>query len=222
MRLASAFLAAAFLLGASWLLAFPIPVAAQDETGFTSLFDGKTLTGWTGGNGGYVVKDGAIVCDPTAKGGGNLYTEKEYADFEFRFEFRLEAGSNNGIGIRAPKQGDAAFEGMEIQVLDDGADVYKDIKDWQRHGSVYGVVAAKSGHLKPVGEWNTETIRIQGSKIMVTLNDVVIVDADLKEAAKDGTLDGREHPGLKRTKGHICFCGHGAYAAFRNLRIKEL
>jgi hypothetical protein len=198
-----------------------LPCFAQDEEGFVSLFDGKTLKGWNG-SGGYVVKDGAIVCDPSAKGGGNLYTEKEYGDFELRFEFRLEAGSNNGIGIRTPKEGDPAYVGMEIQVLDDSSDRYKGIQPWQHHGSVYGIVAAKPGHLKPVGEWNSEVIRIKGSKITVILNDVVIVDADLEEASKNGTIDGREHPGLKRTKGYICFCGHGEYAAFRNLRIKEL
>jgi hypothetical protein len=159
-----------------------LPCFAQDEEGFVSLFDGKTLKGWNG-SGGYVVKDGAIVCDPSAKGGGNLYTEKEYGD---------------------------------------SSDRYKGIQPWQHHGSVYGIVAAKPGHLKPVGEWNSEVIRIKGSKITVILNDVVIVDADLEEASKNGTIDGREHPGLKRTKGYICFCGHGEYAAFRNLRIKEL
>lgn len=203
-------------------LALVCAVAQAQEEGFRSLFDGKTLAGWTGGAGGYVVKDGAIVCDPKAKGGGNLYTEKEYANFELRFEFRLEKASNNGIGIRAPKQGDPAFDGMEIQVLDDGDEAYKDIQPYQSHGSVYGVIAAKRGFLKPVGEWNSETIRIEGSKIKVTLNGEVIVDGDIHEASKNGTIDKREHPGLKREKGFVCFCGHGAYAAFRNLRIKEL
>lgn len=203
-------------------LAMICAASHAQEDGFKPLFDGKTLAGWTGGNGGYVVKDGAIVCDPKAKGGGNLYTEKEYGNFELRFEFRLEKGSNNGIGIRAPKEGDAAFDGMEIQVLDDGDEMYKDIQPYQSHGSVYGVIAAKRGFLKPVGEWNSETIRIEGSKIKVTLNGEVIVDGDIEEASKNGTLDKRPHPGLKREKGFVCFCGHGAYAAFRNLRIKEL
>lgn len=211
----------AAILTSTFVLLSSISSPAQ-ESGFTSLFDGKTLKGWTGGEGGYVVKEGAIVCDPKAKGGGNLYTEKEYGNFELRFEFRLEKASNNGIGIRAPKEGDPAFAGMEIQVLDDGDVAYKDIQPYQSHGSVYGVIAAKRGFLKPVGEWNSETIRIEGSKIKITLNGEVIVDGDIKEASKNGTIDKREHPGLKREKGYICFCGHGAYAAFRNLQIKEL
>ena len=96
-------------------------VWGADEAGFRSLFDGKSLTGWklVGGHGpGYVVEDGKIVCP--AAGGGNLFTEKEYRNFAFRFEFRLTAGANNGVGIRAPYEGDAAYQGMEIQILDDG------------------------------------------------------------------------------------------------------
>src|SRR5471030_483782 len=67
---------------------------AADEAGFTSLFDGKTLNGWklVGGHGpGYVVRDNKIVCP--AEGGGNLFTEKEYGNFVFRFEFALTAGA---------------------------------------------------------------------------------------------------------------------------------
>jgi len=82
--------------------------------GFVRIFDGKTLNGWTlvGGVGpGYVPKDGILDCP--SDGGGNLFTEKEYSDFAFKFEFKLESGSNNGIGIRAPLQGDAAYVGME-------------------------------------------------------------------------------------------------------------
>ncbi|MCU0876269.1 MAG: DUF1080 domain-containing protein [Pirellulaceae bacterium] len=195
-------------------------VIAADEEGFVSLFDGQTLAGWQGDKSGYEVVDGAIVCKE--KGGGNLYTEKEYADFHLKFEFKLTPGANNGIGIRAPMQGDPAFVGMEIQVLDDGDDRYKGIKDWQRHGSVYGIVAAKPGHQKPVGEWNEEEIIVKGSHVKVILNGTTIVDADVAEASKPKTLDGREHPGLKRDKGFITFCGHGAHVEYRNLRLKEL
>src|SRR2546423_1857391 len=94
-------------------------VAFCAEPGFHRLFDGKSLNGWklVGGKGpGYIVENHMIVCP--ANGGGNLFTEKEYANFILRFEFRLTEGANNGIGIRAPYEGDAAYQGMEIQVLD--------------------------------------------------------------------------------------------------------
>jgi 3-keto-disaccharide hydrolase len=200
------------------ILALPA-FGADSEEGFVSLFDGKTLDGWQGGKDGYEIVEGAIVCKE--KGGGNLYTAKEYANFHLKFEFKLTPGANNGIGIRTPLAGDAAYVGMEIQVLDD--DRYKDrIKDYQHHGSVYGVVAAKSGHLKPVGEWNTEEIIVQGKQVKVILNGETIVDADVEKASTPKTLDGQEHPGLKRDKGYISFCGHGAHVEYRNLRLKEL
>jgi len=197
------------------------------EEGFIPLFDGKSLDGWQGGKDGYEVQGGAIVS--LAKGGsGNLYTNKEYGDFHLKFEFKLTPGANNGIGLRQPlpmdgKRIDPAYAGMEIQVLDDGDEKYKGkIKEWQHHGSVYGIVPAKQGHLKPVGEWNSEEIILQGKHVQVILNGETIVDADLEKASTPQTIDGREHPGLKRDSGYVCFCGHGAEVWFRNLRIKEL
>ena len=200
-------------------LASPI-LGAGSEEGFVSLFDGKTLDGWQGGKDGYEIVEGAIVCKE--KGGGNLYTAKEYADFHLKFEFKLTPGANNGIGIRTPLQGDPAYVGMEIQVLDDSSDKYKGLKEYQHHGSVYGVVPAKTGHLKPVGEWNSEEIILQGKQIKVILNGETIVDADLEKASTPKTIDGQNHPGLKRDKGYIGFCGHGAHVEYRNLRLKEL
>ena len=103
-------------------------------------------------------------------------------------------------------EGDAAYAGMEVQVLDSDDARYKDwLKPWQRHGSIYGVVAAKPGGMKAVGEWNTEEIQVKGRRVKVTLNGTVIVDADLDEATRNGTLDGKPHPGLARTSGHIGF-----------------
>ena len=204
-------------------LVFSTGLSAEEkpsEEGFYPLFDGKTLNGWQGGKDGYEVKEGVLICKP--KGSGNLYTDKEYGNFVFRFEFKLTPGANNGVGIRAPLEGDAAFVGMEIQILDDGHESYKGIKDFQSHGSVYGVIAAKRGFLKPTGEWNSEEISVDGTKIKVVLNGETIVDGDIAEAREKGTIDGREHPGLKRDKGYIGFCGHGAHLEFRNIRIKEL
>lgn len=191
---------------------------AKPEKGFVSIFNGKDLTGWVGDTKGYAVENGSIVCKP----GGNMFTDKEFSDFVFRFEFKLTPGANNGIGIRAPLEGNAAYAGMEIQVLDDRHPKYKDLHEYQAHGSVYGVVPAKRDHLKPVGEWNSEEITAKGRRVKVVLNGVTIVDADLDEASKNGTLDGQAHPGLKNTKGHIGFLGHGDVLEFRNLRVKDL
>lgn len=192
------------------------------ENGFLSLFDGKTLTGWKLEHGfgpGYIVRDGLLVCP--LDGGGNLYTENEYANFILRFEFRTEPGGNNGVGIRAPLEGDAAYVGMEIQILDDQHEKYKGkIKPEQHHGSIYDVIPARTGFLKPAGEWNEEEIAADGSRIRVTLNGVIILDSDLKIVREEAVL--KKHPGLKRSSGHLGFLGHHSLVEFRNIRIKPL
>ena len=211
-----------------FLLMFMAQAKAQDaktnpgEKDFVALFDGKSLNGWKlihGHGPGYVVKDGVLVCP--ADGGGNLFTEKEYSNFVFRFEFKTEPGANNGVGIRAPLEGDAAYQGMEIQILDDGHERYKGkIRSEQHHGSIYDVIPARTGFLKPAGEWNEEEIMAQGSHIRVTLNGVIILDADLNNVREEATL--KKHPGLKNKSGHIGFLGHGSLVEFRNIRIKAL
>lgn len=189
----------------------------EKKEGFVSLFNGKDLEGWIGATDGYAAQDGLLVC---IKGkGGNLLTKEEFKDFVYRFEFKLEPAANNGVGIRTPLKGNLSYTGMEIQILDDSDKKYEKIHDYQMHGSVYGVVPAKRGFLKPAGEWNSEEIRCQGPHITVTLNGQVIVDANLNEVKP---LDGAEHPGLKNEKGHIAFLGHGDQLYFRNLRIKTL
>jgi hypothetical protein len=199
-------------------------LSSDEKTeGFVSLFNGNNLDGWIGNKKDYKAEGGNIVIKPTeGEGGGNLFTEKEYGDFIFRFEFQLTPGANNGLGVRAPLEGDAAYTGMELQILDNTASIYADLKPYQYHGSVYGVIAAKRDFLKPVGEWNYQEVYMKGSKVRITLNSTVIVDGDLKEASKNGTVDGKEHPGLLRDKGHIGFLGHGSLVKFRNIRIKEI
>src|SRR5882672_6251933 len=155
--------------------------ASAAEPGFVSLFDGKTLDGWqiaAQKGTGYKVENGLLVCP--ADGGGNLFTTKEYSNFVLRFEFRLFEGSNNGIGIRAPLEGDAAYMGMEIQILDDGASRYQGkLKPAQYHGSIYDVIPAKQGFKRPTGEWNHEEITAEGRLVKVVLNETTILDVNL-------------------------------------------
>jgi hypothetical protein len=196
--------------------------AAEDEQGFVTLFDGKTFDGWVlvGKTGkGYLIEDGKIVCPP--KGGGNLLTENEYSDFVLRFEFKLFEGSNNGLGVRAPLEArDVAYEGIELQIIDNTAERYKDIQPWQKHGSLYHVFPAKTGFLRPVGEWNEQEVTVQGTKFTVVLNGTTILDVDTDDVTDPELLE--KHPGLKRKSGHLGFLGHNEPVDFRNIRIKEL
>ncbi|HKQ38624.1 MAG TPA: DUF1080 domain-containing protein, partial [Verrucomicrobiae bacterium] len=159
-----------FFLTSSLLLSATLALAAP-EAGFTSLFDGKSLNGWkqVDKHGeGYGVKDGVIFC--ARGGGGRLFTEKEYSDFIVKFEFKLEDGSNNGLGIRSPLEGDPAYVAIELQILDDTSPKYAGkLRPAQYHGSLYDVVPAERGALKKVGEWNEEEVTCKGRNIKVVL-----------------------------------------------------
>jgi len=197
------------------------PLGYPDKDGFVSLFNGKNLAGWVGAVNGYGVENGVMYCKP--RGGGNLFTAHEFTDFILKFEFKLPAGANNGLGIRSPLRGNPAYNAMELQILDDSAPQYAKLKPYQYHGSIYGVVPAKRGHQKPVGQWNVQEVRAIGPKITVILNGVTIVDADLSKITK--TADGgglRAHPGLRNKTGHIGWLGHGSRVEFRNIRIKPV
>jgi hypothetical protein len=197
--------------------------ADEAKEGFKPLFNGLNFDGWTGNLIDYHVDNGEIVLHlDNGPSHGNIFTSAEYSDFIVRFEFQLTPAANNGLGIRAPLEGDAAYQGMEIQVLDNEDPVYSDLAPYQYHGSVYGVIPAKRGYLKPIGQWNYEEVIAKGNRIKVTLNGTVILDGDIKEASKNGTLDHREHPGLLNPKGHIGFLGHGSVVKFKNIRLKEL
>ena len=176
-----------------------------------SLFNGKDLTGWKKAN--YLVEDGVIVCK-----GGNLVTEKQYTNYIFEFDFLLPPGGNNGLGIHYPGSGNPAYSGMELQILDNTHPKYAKLKDYQFHGSLYTLQAAKRGHLKPVGEWNQQKVTINGPLVKVELNGTVILDANLDELNKEKP----KHKGAQRRSGHLCFCGHGAGIKFKDITIREL
>ena len=209
--------------------------AEEAAEGFEVLFDGRSLHKWTGNTTNYVPLNGTIDVTAQYGGSGNLYTKKEYSDFVLRFEFRfIREGVNNGIGIRTPMGVDAAFEGMEIQILDHDAPIYKDIKNYQQHGSVYGVIAAKRVKFPPLGDWNVEEIRAVGDRITVTVNGEVILDGNIREACQGHCvgdpgekgnhymIDHRNHPGLFNKSGHLGLLGHGAGIQFCNLRVLDL
>ena len=207
----------------------------ERKEGFEVLFDGLSMDKWTGNKTNYIPKDGTIYVTAQYGGSGNLYTIKEYGNFVLRFEFAFDReGVNNGIGIRTPMGVDAAYHGMEIQVLDHDAPMYKNLKVHQQHGSVYGVIPAKRVVFPERGTWNVEEIRAEGDHITVTVNGEVILDGNIREACKghnvapDGgkenpyTVDHRNHPGLFNESGHIGLLGHGPGIMFRNIRVKEL
>ncbi len=196
-------------------------VAFAEEDGFVSIFNGKDFTGWKGPVDNYEIIDGTIACK--AGKGGTIHTEEEYTDFVVRLEIKIPAGSNNGLAIRYPGQGDTAYVGMcELQVLDDNAPKYAKLDPRQYHGSAYGMAAAKRGHLKPAGEWNVQEVTVKGSTIKVVLNGETILDCDLGKVDMAEVMAKSAHPGAALTKGHFGFAGHNDPVQFRNIFIKKL
>jgi len=195
--------------------------SSQQDSNFIPLFNGKDLTGWfaMGGNiESWIAEDGMLSC--IAEGGGWLTTEKEYADFILRLDWRLPPDGNSGGGLRYPKDSHVSQAGMEIQILDDDAEIHKDIKPAQHTGSIYYQVAAKQGAAKPIGEWNHYEITCDGPMVIVNLNGIEVVRVNMDEhtVGEGGLTPLSERP----RKGHIGVQSHGTRVDFRNIKIKEL
>jgi hypothetical protein len=211
--------AAALAAALAW-----VPAARADKDvpeGFEPLYNGKDLTGWKVLNGKMDAwgadKDILFV---QGGGGGWLMTEKEYANFELLLEFKIPEKGNSGVALRAPMMGDPAYQGMEIQILDDvwHKEHLKGLRDTQLTGSIYDVVPPSKDATKPVGEWNKYRITAKGRQITIELNGTKIVDANLDEH-KDRA---DKHPGLLREKGHLGLQSHDGRVEFRKLYVKTL
>jgi hypothetical protein len=197
-------------------LLLPAP-GADIPKGFDSLFNGKDLTGWkaTGKMEVWGVENGLLVLK--GGGGGWLMTEKEYGDFELRVEYRFpQKMTNSGVGIRAPLKGDPAYQGMEIQLIDDVN--WKGLKPTQNSGAIYDVVPPAKMVNKAIGEWNDMRIIAKGRQVKIELNGTILVDADLDKYKEHF----KKHPGLERKDGHIGLQSYNYRVDFRNIFLKPL
>jgi len=183
------------------------------------LFNGRDLSGWeiisTNKDSWQVGNDGILYTE--GKGGGWISTTREFADFKLDLEFRLPPGGNSGVFIRAPRDGNPAYQGMEIQVLDDYAAEYADLQPWQYTGSIYAVLAPSKRVTKQADQWQQMSIVCKGSKINVIVNGEMIIDANLIDFMDKI----REHPGLKCRKGYIGLQSHSTKIEYRNIILRE-
>ena len=220
MRYRTTLIAAAVLASVYGLSAVQ---AADTESkhDFVRLYNGKNLDGWEvqDGKADAWIADGELV-SCVHEGGGWLRSAKKYSDFVLRMEYRLPAGGNSGVGIRFPDQGNPAFAGIEIQILDDDDPQYKGIKEAQHTGSLYYEAAAKQGAAKNDGEWNKYEITCLGRQIKVVLNGKVINDVDLDKYTErhgegSALADRPEY-------GRVGMQSHGSRVDFRNVELKDL
>lgn len=188
--------------------------------GFTSLFDGKTLTGWKVRSEKDAKPDEWAAVDGVLKakaGNSWLATEKEYGDYVLKLEWRVPENGNSGVFIRVPelKAGQHPWvEGIEIQILDDRGPQYAGkLQPYQYSGSLYSAVAADQSAFAGAGKWNAYEITCKGDLITVVLNGKEVAKGDM---SKIETLKNRPRKGI------IGLQNHGTDVEFRNLQIKEL
>ena len=196
-----------------------VQMGAAVEKGFRPLFNGKDLTGWQGMGGSttnWVIEDGVLSC--TGKKGSQwIATKEEVSDFELKLEYKILKNGNSGVFIRAPKEGAAWVAGMEIQILDDFGEKWKNLKPAQFTGSIYAVQAPEKRVTKKAGEWQTMRIRCTGTKCDVWINGEQVVKCDLGKLAKTHT-----QPGLKRKTGFIGLQNHSSPVHYRNIQLKRI
>lgn len=189
------------------------------ELGYETLFNGEDLAGWEGAGKPadvcWKVEDGAIMC--TGEKGPWLRSKSEYGDFNFRFDYMVSPGGNSGIYVRVPENGNHHRDdeskppaGFEIQVLDDSAEKYKNLKPYQFCGSLYDICGASEHVGRPPGEWNTLEINCEGQNVTTVHNGVTIVE-----------VTPESHPliNLRMVKGFLGLQNHSTVVRFRNIRI---
>jgi type 1 glutamine amidotransferase len=210
----------------------PVPLnrlsEAEAKAGFVSLFDGRSTESWRAYRGegmpsqGWTVRDAALVHE-AGGGGGDLVSVAEYAEFEFRFSFRVAAGANSGVMWHVTESNETSYmSGPEYQVLDDLG-----LLPEGRHGvgALYDLVAPTKPPLRPAGSWNEGVILVHQGRVQHWLNGALVVEAPCAGAEWDAMVAAskfRDWPFGKAGRGRLCLQDHGDEVAFRNLRIKSL
>ncbi len=186
-------------------------------SGDTSLLS-TGLVGWqqvAGESGSWKVENGVLS---TEGGDGWLSTVRQYDDFVLSLEFRIPPEGNSGVFIRAPHEGNPAYQGLEIQILDDSAQQWRDLKPDQYTGSIYDVQAPSERAGGKPGQWQSMVIECRASHVQVAVNGRTVINTDTNfYPYKVAT-----HPGLARRSGYIGLQNHGGKVEFRNIRVRPL
>jgi hypothetical protein len=217
----------------TWAIGTAVALAAGQSTGsqagFVKLYNGKDLTGWEAQHGKLTSwKANGELLQCVAPGGGWLRTANMYSDFVLRLQYRIPKEGNSGVGLRFPSTGDPAHHGMEIQILDDNADVYQKMHlvPAQHTGGIYYQAPAKQGVAKPPGEWNEYEITCLGPHVIVKLtgqvvNDVM-VDQLTKGAGGHKALSERPQVGYVGLQSHASGGEKYETIDFRDIELKDL
>jgi hypothetical protein len=203
----------------------------EKAAGFVLLFDGTTTNGWHVYNKataptGWAARDGALT---RVAEGGDISSDKEYANFDFRFDWKIAPKGNSGVMfhvVESPKYAASFYTGPEFQLLDNlGHPDGRNGKDrWA--GANYALHAPSQDTTRPVGEWNQCRLVVNGSRVEHWMNGVKVVEYELwsddwKMRVAASKFKQWPDYGMAKT-GHIVLQDHESEVAFRNLRIKAL
>ncbi|MDP6442892.1 MAG: DUF1080 domain-containing protein [Pirellulaceae bacterium] len=187
----------------------------RDASGFTEMFNGKDLTGWTTTGNWVVEKDNTITLKPRPGESGwqrykdYLTTNRKYGDFVLDLEFKFDAKGNSGVFMRVGDLKNHVTSGFEVQILDTYGKQKFGAHDC---GGVIGTSGPSKMMVKPAGQWNRYTITLKGDHLQVVLNGERIQDFDLSQTKL------KDRP----AQGYISFQDEAKRIWYRNVRIKEL
>lgn len=208
---------------------------ATADTGWINLFDGSSLNGWhtfgeTTVSPKWSVDSGIIHFSASAKGDdGDLVTNDSFANFDLKLDWKISKAGNSGILFyvqdNKPKYGETYITGPEMQVLDDERHEDNKLPN-HRAGSLYDMIQATPGAVKPAEEWNSVEIVSNNGKLDFYLNGVHVVnttiwDDNWKKMVSASKF--KQWPDFGTFKeGHIALQDHGNDVWFRNIMIKKL
>ncbi|GIV06854.1 MAG: glycosyl hydrolase [Fimbriimonadales bacterium] len=197
----------------------------ETKDGWKLLFDGQSLKGWTvaGAAESWTVDDGTLHC--TGKGGGMIYADGVYRNFELKLDFKVSPKGNSGVFLRTWDKNDPVQTGIEVQVLDSYG---KEKPSKHDCGAIYDIQAPSKNAVKPAGEWNSYHITVKESQIVVFLNGEKVNEVDLTRWTEpnrnpDGTPNKFKYAYNTMTRpGYIALQNHGNPIWYRNIKVKPL
>lgn len=193
------------------------PMMSDDGKGWISLFDGKSLAGWiiSDDQTSVRVEDGTIVTNGNRAHAfyNGPVQNHDFKNFEFKAEVMTFPGANSGIYFHTEYQPeDWPSKGYEVQVNNSQS-------DWRRTGSLYSILDVKETYVKD-NEWYTEYIKVVGKRVIIKINDIVVVDYT------EPDMPLREQGTEKRliSSGTFALQAHdpGSKVKYRNIMVRPL
>lgn len=219
------------MLARSLLLAACLLVSASAQDA-VSLYNGKDLSGWTNaagkpataGSGWTVEADGVLH---RAGKGGDLFSDKEYGDYELTWDWKIAKAGNSGVKYRVLNYPGKGLLGCEYQMLDDVNHPDGKIGPKRQTASLYDILPpAADKKLNPPGEWNSSKVVVKGNHFEHWLNGAKVLEVDLTsdtfKTARAASKFKEVKDFAENAKGRIMLQDHGDEAWFRNVKLKAL